>query len=134
MTIKGAWTFKSLPSFLLLKDALVQLISYYPQLNGTYDRKLKSVVYEDQSLTDVDFWEKECFAHLCSENPYQLVPDYDIKGFKSGRVKAIRAWLLHLKDGDVLVGIASSGVHSNGFSLVRKIFDMTKESLDTYYD
>lgn len=61
--------------------------------------------------------------------------DYDLAGFAVGVVdeKDIITGA-DLKDGDVLIGMASSGVHSNGFSLVRKIFPMTKESLDTYYD
>ncbi len=61
--------------------------------------------------------------------------DYDLAGFAVGIVD--RKDLItgeELKDGDVLIGMASSGVHSNGFSLVRKVFEMTKESLDTYYD
>lgn len=61
--------------------------------------------------------------------------EYDLAGFAVGVVD--EKDLITGKDirpGDVLVGIASSGVHSNGFSLVRKIFDMTEESLNTYYE
>ena len=63
------------------------------------------------------------------------VDEYDLAGFAVGVVD--EKDLITGKDikaGDTLIGIASSGVHSNGFSLVRKVFDMTKESLDTYYD
>ena len=66
-----------------------------------------------------------------------LMPEeeYDLAGFAVGIVdKKDIITGQDLKDGDVLIGMASTGVHSNGFSLVRKIFDMTKESLDTYYD
>ena len=61
--------------------------------------------------------------------------DYDLAGFAVGVVdKKDIIDGSTIKAGDVLVGIASSGVHSNGFSLVRKVFDITKESLETYYD
>lgn len=71
-----------------------------------------------------------------AEHPGLMDPDeYDLAGFAVGVVekKAIIDGST-IKDGDTLIGIASSGVHSNGFSLVRSVFDMTKESLDTYYD
>ena len=61
--------------------------------------------------------------------------EYDLAGFAVG--VADEKDLItgrEIAAGDVLIGLASSGVHSNGFSLVRKIFTMTKESLDTYYD
>ena len=61
--------------------------------------------------------------------------DYDLAGFAVGvcdRKDMITGE--DLAEGDVLIGMASSGVHSNGFSLVRKVFDMTRKSLDTYYD
>lgn len=61
--------------------------------------------------------------------------DYDLAGFAVGVCdKKDMITGENLKTGDVLIGMASSGVHSNGFSLVRKVFEMTKESLDTYYD
>lgn len=61
--------------------------------------------------------------------------EYDLAGFAVGVVDEKDLITgKDLKPGDVLIGIASSGVHSNGFSLVRKVFEMTKESLDTYYD
>lgn len=61
--------------------------------------------------------------------------EYDLAGFAVGIVD--QKDLItgkEIKAGDALVGIASSGVHSNGFSLVRKVFEMTEESLNTYYD
>ena len=61
--------------------------------------------------------------------------EYDLAGFAVGVVDEKDLITGKELDGDeVIIGIASSGVHSNGFSLVRKVFDMTKESLDTYYD
>ena len=71
-----------------------------------------------------------------AEHPGLMPEDeYDLAGFAVG--VADEKDLItgeSVAVGDVLVGIGSSGVHSNGFSLVRKVFDMTRESLDTYYD
>ncbi len=71
-----------------------------------------------------------------AEHPGLMPEDeYDLAGFAVGVVdekKLITG--ADIKPGDKLIGIASSGVHSNGFSLVRKVFEMTKESLDTYYE
>ncbi len=83
---------------------------------------------------------KQCGAALIggetAEHPGLMPEDeYDLAGFAVGVVDEKDLITgADLKAGDVLVGIASSGVHSNGFSLVRKVFDMTRESLDTYYD
>lgn len=62
------------------------------------------------------------------------VDDYDIAGFSVGIVdkpKMIDG--SKLKAGDVLIGLRSSGVHSNGFSLVRKIFDINEETINNTY-
>ena len=63
------------------------------------------------------------------------VDEYDVAGFSVGACD--KSKLIdkdNVKAGDVLIGIASSGVHSNGFSLVRKVFDVSKERLSVYYD
>ena len=63
--------------------------------------------------------------------------DYDLAGFAVGVCdKKEMITGESLKAGDVLIGMASTGVHSNGFSLVRKVFEneLTKEGLNTYYD
>ncbi len=71
-----------------------------------------------------------------AEHPGLMPEDeYDLAGFAVGVVdKEDMIDGSSIKAGDTLIGVASSGVHSNGFSLVRKVFDMTKESLETYYD
>ena len=71
-----------------------------------------------------------------AEHPGLMPEDeYDLAGFAVGVVDEKNLITgQNIKSGDALIGIASSGVHSNGFSLVRKVFDMTKESLDIYYD
>ena len=63
--------------------------------------------------------------------------DYDLAGFAVGVVdKKDMITGENLKPGDVLIGMASTGVHSNGFSLVRKVFEkeLNKEGLETYYE
>ena len=63
------------------------------------------------------------------------VDEYDLAGFAVGIVD--RKNMITgktIKEGDVLVGIASSGIHSNGYSLVRKVFEMKKESLSKTYE
>ena len=61
--------------------------------------------------------------------------EYDLAGFAVGIVDEKELITgKEIREGDVLIGIASSGVHSNGFSLIRKVFEMTRESLDTYYE
>lgn len=66
-----------------------------------------------------------------------LMPEeeYDLAGFAVGVAEEKDLITgADVKPGDVLVGIASSGVHSNGFSLIRKVFNVSKETLSVYYD
>lgn len=66
-----------------------------------------------------------------------LMPDeeYDLAGFTVGigeKEKLVSGE--NLKAGDALIGVASSGVHSNGFSLVRKVFDINEKTILSTYD
>ena len=99
--------------------------------------------YPEKIATIVSGVAEGCLQSDCAliggetaEHPGLMPEDeYDIAGFAVGVVdKKDLITGQNIKPGDVLIGMASSGVHSNGFSLVRKIFEMTKESLDTYYD
>lgn len=71
-----------------------------------------------------------------AEHPGLMPEDeYDLAGFAVGVVDEKDLITgKDLKAGDVLIGIASSGVHSNGFSLVRKVFSMDLETLNTYHE
>ena len=71
-----------------------------------------------------------------AEHPGVMPDDeYDIAGFTVGVVdKKDIIDGSKMEAGDVLIGVASSGIHSNGFSLIRKVFGMTKENLETYYE
>ncbi len=63
------------------------------------------------------------------------VDEYDLAGFSVGIVdKKDMITGKDLKAGDVLVGIASSGIHSNGYSLVRQVFAMSKDALNRSYE
>ena len=63
------------------------------------------------------------------------VDEYDLAGFCVGLAdhdKVVDG--SRVKEGDALIGVASSGVHSNGFSLVRKVFDVSEKTLAVYYE
>lgn len=63
------------------------------------------------------------------------VDEYDLAGFAVGIVDEKNLITgSGIKPGDVLVGMASSGVHSNGFSLVRKVFTMKEEYMHTHFE
>lgn len=66
---------------------------------------------------------------------FYTIDEYDLAGFCVGVVDKEKIIdRSKVKAGDALIGLASSGVHSNGFSLVRKIFSVSKERLSTYID
>lgn len=71
-----------------------------------------------------------------AEHPGMMPDDeYDLAGFTVGvgeKNKLVSGE--YLKAGNAVIGVASSGVHSNGFSLVRKVFDISEKTIGVYYD
>ena len=66
-----------------------------------------------------------------------MMPDeeYDLAGFTVGigeKDKLVSGE--HLKAGDAIIGVASSGIHSNGFSLIRKVFNINSQTIAVKYD
>ena len=99
--------------------------------------------YPEKTATIVSGVAEGCKQSGCAliggetaEHPGLMPEDeYDLAGFTVGVVdKKDIITGEDLKAGDVLIGMASTGVHSNGFSLVRKIFKMDKETLNTYHE
>ena len=99
--------------------------------------------YPEKIATIVKGVAEGCIQSECAliggetaEHPGLMPEDeYDLAGFTVGVVdKKDIITGEDLKAGDVLIGMASTGVHSNGFSLVRKIFKMDKETLNTYHE
>ncbi len=63
------------------------------------------------------------------------IDEYDLAGFAVGVIDEKDLITgKDIKEGDVLIGVASSGVHSNGFSLIRNVFKMTDEIVTRYYE
>ena len=100
-------------------------------------------IYPEKIATIVSGVAEGCKQSGCAliggetaEHPGLMPEDeYDLAGFTVGVVdKKDIITGEDLKAGDVLIGMASTGVHSNGFSLVRKIFKMDKETLNTYHE
>jgi len=103
MTIKGAWLFKELPSYELMNIALTKLLGYYPHLLGHYDEKYKSIIVMESDSSSIAFSMLDCSTHSSEENLYSLVPEYDIKGFKEGKVQPFSAYYVTLSDGVALI-------------------------------
>lgn len=124
MTIKGAWTYKELPEASVLQTSLDAVLRPYPQLLGTYEEKLKSIIWSGRE-EPIKLIELDSRGHSVTEDMYKLVPKYDANGFKSGRARALEAYRIILDDG---VAIVLQGAHAlmDGTSFYRIASDWGK--------